>query len=82
MRFWSATKASTLARYNKNGSLDTTFGTNGLVGGGGASAVAIQSDGKIVTVGASNNGANEDFALVRYLGELMSVKSRKRIRFF
>jgi uncharacterized delta-60 repeat protein len=29
-------------------------------------SVAIQSDGKIVVAGYSNNGSNFDFALVRY----------------
>ena len=31
-----------------------------------ARSVAIQSDGKIVVAGYSNNGSNDDFALVRY----------------
>jgi uncharacterized delta-60 repeat protein len=61
-----------LARYNTDGTLDTSFGTNGIVttdiGGlaDGAYALAIQSDGKIVAGGWSNNGSDSDFALVRY----------------
>ena len=62
-----------IARYNKiDGSLDTSFGTGGKVttsltnGMDAALAVAIQSDGKIVTAGVSNYTANSDFALVRY----------------
>lgn len=62
-----------LARYNANGTLDTSFGTGGKVtthlGGisqGTAFAVAIQSDGKIVAAGRINTGAGENFALVRY----------------
>src|SRR5262245_31488051 len=62
-----------LVRLNANGSLDTTFGTNGkatadFAGAGAsattdqASAVALQSDGKIVVVGSS--GA--DFAVARF----------------
>jgi uncharacterized delta-60 repeat protein len=61
-----------LARYNPNGSLDTSFGTAGTVrtqigttydfGAG----LAIQPDGKIVVTGYSNNGSNYDFAVVRY----------------
>jgi uncharacterized delta-60 repeat protein len=57
-----------LARYNSNGSLDTTFDTDGKVTTDFdattnlAYALAIQSDGKIVVVG-ENLG---DFALVRY----------------
>ena len=31
-----------------------------------ANAIAIQSDGKIVAAGYVNNGANYDFAVVRY----------------
>ncbi len=56
-----------VARYNPNGTLDTTFNTNGYVitsilGNDPANAVALQSDGKIIAVGQSN----ADFALVRY----------------
>jgi len=64
-----------LARFNGNGSLDPDFGTNGTlttdIGTGGhahASAVVIQSDGKIVAAGiAKDSGGNYDFALARYL---------------
>lgn len=64
-----------LARYNTNGSLDTTFGTGGKVitdinNGSSdlASAIAVQLDGKIVVAGTGNSGANlaSDFALARY----------------
>ncbi|MFD5426499.1 calcium-binding protein [Streptomyces sp. NPDC127084] len=61
-----------LARYNTDGSLDATFGTGGRVltdfGGDGdiASAVALQTDGKIVTAGLSNASGTFDFALARY----------------
>lgn len=63
-----------LARYNVDGSLDSTFGTGGKVttvfGGfeDTASAVAIQQDGKIVVVGTTdaNGSANYQFALARY----------------
>jgi len=62
-----------LARYNADGSLDTTFGTGGKVitdfgtSDDHARAVKIQSDGKIVVAGSSNNnGFNTDFALARY----------------
>ena len=61
-----------LARYNPNGSLDTTFGTGGKVttpigsSDDYASALAIQADGKILLTGYSWNGSNFDFALVRY----------------
>jgi uncharacterized delta-60 repeat protein len=61
-----------LARYNSNGSLDTTFDGDGKVTttvGSAASraiSVAIQSDGKIVVAGRSDNGSSLDFALTRY----------------
>ncbi|MCA1625670.1 MAG: FG-GAP-like repeat-containing protein, partial [Acidobacteria bacterium] len=64
-----------LARYNTNGSLDASFGTGGKVmtpiGSGDdiVRSVAVQSDGRIVAAGSSFNGANLDFALVRYLGD-------------
>jgi uncharacterized delta-60 repeat protein len=61
-----------LARYNTNGSLDTTFDTDGkVITPIGSSAdfaydIAIQSDGKIVLAGESYNGTDYDFALARY----------------
>jgi uncharacterized delta-60 repeat protein len=60
-----------VARYNTNGSLDTTFDLDGLVttdfasGGDEARAVAIQADGKIVVAGLSTVGSL-DFGLARY----------------
>ena len=59
-------------RYNTDGSLDTSFDSDGKVttaigsGNDYACSVAIQSDGKIVVAGYSDNGSNDDFALVRY----------------
>jgi uncharacterized delta-60 repeat protein len=55
-----------LARYNTDGTLDTTFGMNGLVttdfgAGETVRALAIQMDHKIVAA-----GYNGDFLLVRY----------------
>jgi uncharacterized delta-60 repeat protein len=43
----------TIARYRPDGSLDSTFGSDGVVTGpdGGADALALQADGKIVVVG-------------------------------
>jgi uncharacterized delta-60 repeat protein len=61
-----------LARYNTNGSLDTTFNGNGKVSTpigftSGARALAIQTDGKIVVAGTTDAGINDsDFAIVRY----------------
>ena len=62
-----------LVRYNTDGSLDTTFGSDGKVttaigsGTDVARSVAIQADGKIVVAGYSHNGSNYDFALARYI---------------
>jgi len=58
-----------LARYNSNGSLDTTFDADGKVATDFGSddvalGLAIQTDGKIVAAGYS--GGNQDFALARY----------------
>ncbi len=61
-----------LARYNADGSLDTTFGSNGTVttdfGGkrDSARALAIDSSGKIVVAGEAPGEAQADFALARY----------------
>jgi uncharacterized delta-60 repeat protein len=61
-----------LTRYNTNGSLDTSFDTDGKVTTPiGSStdegyAVAIQADGKIVVAGTTFNGSIFDFALIRY----------------
>ena len=62
-----------LARYQSNGSLDTSFGSGGKVttdfagGTDWAHAVALQPDGKIVAAGwAVNSSGNGNFALARY----------------
>jgi uncharacterized delta-60 repeat protein len=63
-----------LARYLPNGTLDTTFGGDGMVltdfGSGRediASALALQPDGKLVVAGWSTVSGSFDFALARYL---------------
>jgi uncharacterized delta-60 repeat protein len=62
-----------LARYNTDGSLDTTFSTDGRVttdfgSDDSCSGVAIQADGKIILAGYAYNNTlyNVDFALARY----------------
>jgi uncharacterized delta-60 repeat protein len=61
-----------LVRYNTDGSLDAAFGTGGIVAtpvgsiDDKALALAVQTDGRIVAAGHSDNGGNYDFALVRY----------------
>ncbi|HEX9989325.1 MAG TPA: hypothetical protein VGE45_12710 [Chloroflexia bacterium] len=59
-----------LSRYTTSGNLDTGFSGDGkviteFVYGGEISAVAIQSDGKIVAAGGSG-GSSTNFTLVRY----------------
>lgn len=66
-----------LARFNANGTLDTTFSGDGLVitnmasGSGSSSAkeLAIQADKKIVVAGSAYQGATrkDDIAVARYL---------------
>jgi uncharacterized delta-60 repeat protein len=61
-----------LARYNADGTLDTSFDGDGKIttdfSGGNDSAwsVAVQSDGKIIVVGRTGEASNSDFALARY----------------
>jgi uncharacterized delta-60 repeat protein len=70
--FVSGTSDFALARYNTDGSLDTTFDADGKVttdfGGSPdeALAMAIQGDGKIVAAGRAFVSATDDFALARY----------------
>ncbi|MEY4202072.1 MAG: hypothetical protein RLZZ265_3812 [Verrucomicrobiota bacterium] len=61
-----------LARYTSSGALDTTFGTGGtattdlnFTRNYGVSA-ALQSDGKVIVAGDSNNGTNQVFSLARF----------------
>jgi uncharacterized delta-60 repeat protein len=69
-----AAQAGTIARYNSNGTLDKTFGVSGVVGSvASASALLLQSDGKIVIAGAITSKLNAPqtasdvgFGLVRY----------------
>lgn len=61
-----------LARYDTNGDLDQDFGLNGIVitafgsGDDAGLSVVLQSEGKIVVSGYTDNGINNDFASVRY----------------
>ncbi len=60
---------SELVRYNADGSLDTSFGSGGIISSGPDSAtgsgVALQTDGKIVVAGGAFGNSN-DFAVARY----------------
>lgn len=61
-----------LVRYLADGSLDSTFGTGGVVittigpGIGGPEALLQQSDGKLVLAGGSFDGVQTGFVLVRF----------------
>ena len=63
-----------LARYNADGTLDSSFGEKGRLtttignGGSNATAVALQKDGKIVVAGYAvrSNGTGYEFVCVRY----------------
>lgn len=65
-----------VARYNVDGSLDNSFDSDGIVttefasipgtGDESASSVNIQSDGKIILVGYTQNGSQNHFAVARY----------------
>lgn len=60
-----------LVRYNSNGTIDNSFDTDGIVytdidSTDFGTAIAIQSDGKIVLAGRSLVGSNYDFSVVRY----------------
>nr|MDZ8281987.1 hypothetical protein [Nostoc sp. ChiSLP01] len=61
-----------IVRYNSDGSLDTTFNTTGIVttdfngSNEAGNSIAVQSDGKILVAGYSNNGTDDDFAIARY----------------
>lgn len=69
---FSSTVQFALARYNSDGTLDTSFGTGGKVltdlpgNINVAKALALQPDGKIVVAGPSGDGLNNDGVVVRY----------------
>ena len=60
-----------VARFNNDGSLDTTFGGTGIVvtdfgANKSADDLVIQSGGKITLAGTTSSGGASDFLLVRY----------------
>lgn len=61
-----------LTRYNVDGTLDTSFGSGGIVTtpvgiiNDFAHSVVIQPDGKIVVAGDGYSGSSEDLILIRY----------------
>ena len=71
--FDGTTRNFGLARFNPDGSLDTTFGSDGRVvtdfagSDEDAYALALQQDGKIIVAGSTYNiGTRNDFAVARY----------------
>jgi uncharacterized delta-60 repeat protein len=66
-----------ILRYDSNGNIDSTFGTNGKVvtdfsgSTDRAFSLLVQADGKIVVAGFAtlNSGTNQDVALARYLAD-------------
>jgi uncharacterized delta-60 repeat protein len=69
-----------LARYNPDGSLDTSFNSNGKLttpigpGTDSASALVLQPNGRLVAAGSSDNGSRHmDFALARYRRDVLCV---------
>lgn len=68
-----------IASYNKNGVLNTDFGTNGVVIGSFngqpsfATSVAVDNDNNIVIGGVTGVGMQASFALARYFGNLEPI---------
>jgi uncharacterized delta-60 repeat protein len=61
-----------IVRFNADGSIDETFsgdGINTFPTTFRARSLALQADGRIFVGGAMNNGANDDFAVVRLLAD-------------
>ena len=70
-----------VARFNSNGSLDTTFGTAGEITtafgnyNDDVQAVVLQLDGKIIAAGSTSNGTNTGVALARYIAGTITTVS-------
>jgi len=67
-----------VVRYNTDGSLDSTFGTGGIVTTAIGTATnqgwgeALQSNSEIVVAGFAANGSKYNFTVTRYLGDSAS----------
>lgn len=75
-----------LARFNADGTADTSFGTNGLVvtalsGEDDAQGLALQADGKIVTAGFYNESSTYtgSWAILRYLSDTPPAGTSKTV---
>jgi uncharacterized delta-60 repeat protein len=58
-----------VARLNSDGELDTTFGSGGIVEtpGGQVIGLLVETDGKILAIGAGGPNGTEELVLARYL---------------
>ena len=68
---WKTPQNLAMARFNTDGSLDTTFGGTGIVvtdfGAEESTAnLVIQASGKIIVAGTTSSAGTSDFLLVRY----------------
>ena len=76
---------SAFVRYNSDGSLDNSFGTNGIVIRDlgtytvGVRAAALQSDGKLIVVG--NAFTHPAFTIARILTDFTTIQNRVRFDF-
>lgn len=81
---FGTTQDLVIARYNANGTLDNTFGTNGLViedinnTNEIAFDIALQADGKIVITGVSDG----DFMTSRYTSGLVGIEDNIELSSF
>jgi len=80
--YWN--DAVALLRYNSDGSLDSSFGTGGIVTTvigprkDWGQAIALQPDGQILVAGSGNTGTSEeDVVLLRYQGEMLDITPAK-----
>jgi uncharacterized delta-60 repeat protein len=71
--FFNSNSDIVVVRYNRDGSLDSTFDNDGVLttsigsfSGEYAKSVAIQADSKIVVAGTTNANADNDIVIVRY----------------
>ena len=67
--FCNCAQTAVVARFNSNGTLDTTFDVDGYNNSGfmkSVNAATLQSDGKIVVAGYGINGNTDGFSIARF----------------
>ena len=78
--FDSQNSGFVIERYNVDGTIDSTFSSNGIITTDIGNSyeegysMAIQPDGKIIVSGLTTNGSNSSFATARYSCSDVSVK--------